>query len=468
MPKQTVAEQILAFETKRQALVGRMTDIMEKSTEDGSTLDATQSQEYDALEGEVKAVDEHIARLKRHEAAIVSKAVAVTVGKVDDPQAASQLREHSGIISVKANLEPGQKFARYALALARAKGNLAEAHNIVQGNKGWMDTSPELLTVMKTAIAAGDTTTSGWASQLVYANNLANEFIEYLRPMTILGRIPGLRRVPFNVRMGSQTASGSANWIGQAKPIPVSKLTTGSTSLAITKVAALMAIDEELIRSSSPSAELLVRDDLAKTTATFIDTSFIDPNQGGSTNVQPASVTYGVTPTTPSGTNAAAVRADVQAVFSAMIAANVDFSQACWVMSATIALALSMMKNSLGQFEYPTLTINGGTWMGLPVIVSQSAYITGSPDYGNMIVLINGPDIFLADDGQVTIDISNEASIEMSDVPTNSAQAGGVTATTMVSMFQVASSAVRALRFINWTKRRTTAVAFIRTAAYTG
>jgi len=106
----------------------------------------------------------------------------------------------------------------------------------------------------------------------------------------------------------------------------------------------------------------------------------------------------------------------------------------------------------------------GGNFFGLPVVVSNSANIAGSPDSGRMIILVNARDILLADDGQVTIDASREASIEMLDNPTNNSSAG--TPTTMVSMFQTNAVAIRAVRFINWAKRRSTAVAFIQDAAY--
>ena len=49
----------------------------------------------------------------------------------------------------------------------------------------------------------------------------------------------------------------------------------------------------------------------------------------------------------------------------------------------------------------------------------------------------------MADDGQIVIDASEEASIQMLDNPTN-ASTGGTTATpTMVSMFQTGSVALR-------------------------
>ncbi|HWJ40169.1 MAG TPA: hypothetical protein VNT29_03525, partial [Candidatus Limnocylindrales bacterium] len=91
----------------------------------------------------------------------------------------------------------------------------------------------------------------------------------------------------------------------------------------------------------------------------------------------------------------------------------------------------------------------------------------GSPvaGEGQMIVLLNAPEIMLADDGQVTIDASAEASLQMLDNPTNQSTAG-TAPTTVVSMFQTNSVALRATRFINWVKRRSIAVQYIKDAQY--
>jgi hypothetical protein len=67
--------------------------------------------------------------------------------------------------------------------------------------------------------------------------------------------------------------------------------------------------------------------------------------------------------------------------------------------------------------------------------------------------------VFLADDGQVTVDASREASIQMLDNPTN--DSGVPTPTTVVSMYPTDSIALRAHRFINWKKRRSAAVAYM-------
>ena len=134
-------------------------------------------------------------------------------------------------------------------------------------------------------------------------------------------------------------------------------------------------------------------------------------------------------------------------------------------MSATKALALSLLRNALGQPEFPDINMNGGMLEGIPVITSQ--YIgelahTG----GEIMVLVNASDVWLADDGQVTVDASREASIEMVDLPTEDAS-GGVAAA-MVSMWQTNSIAVRCERYINWAKRRAQGVQVMSNVFYGG
>lgn len=473
----TIAEQISSFEAKRAADVARMSAIMDASAEANRSLDEPETQEYDTLEAEVKTIDAHLVRLRAHEAYMVANASRVDTGAngggAQNIRGAVELNPAAGdqrqgnYISVKSNLAKGIPFTRYVKALAMARGNIMGALAIAQNNQEWKRTSPEVAQVLMAAVAAGDTTTAGWASELVYNQNLVAEFIELLRPQTILGKMTALTQVPFNVRMSGQDSGSSAYWVGQGAAIPVSKLDTLEVTLGIAKAAGLVILTEELVRSSAPSAEILVRNDLTKTIAQFLDVQFIAPDYAAVANVSPASITNGVVPVAATGTTSATLRTDIQTLFSTWISANIDPSGGIIITTPTQALAISLMLNALGQPVFPGMTMNGGVLFGLPVIVSNSAKMVGSPvaGEGNLLVLASQPDILMADDGQVTIDASREASLQMLDNPTN-ASAGSPTATTMVSMFQTNSVAIRAVRFINWKKRRSAAVAYIKDAAY--
>ncbi|WOZ75676.1 phage major capsid protein [Kosakonia sacchari] len=447
-----IAEQIKSFEVKRSALAASLDEIMSKAAEEGRTLDMEEEESYDNTSTEIKAVDAHLKRLRDMEnnmaatAKPVAKAAAGVVDTVDN--------RAPGIIRVDQKLEKGIAFARFAKALAAANGSRSEALEIAR--KQYPDDS-KLHHVLKAAVGAGTTTDPTWAGALVEYQEYAQDFVEFLRPQTIIGRfgqgnIPALRQVPFNIRIPAQTSGGSANWVGQGKAKPLTKFDFESITFAFAKVAAIAVLTDELIRFSNPAADALVRNALAEAVIARLDTDFINPSKAEAAGISPASITNGIVATPSTGNP----DDDAAAAFGVFVAANLQPNGAVWLMSSTTALALSMRKNALGQKEYPEMTLLGGTFQGLPVIVSQHV--------GKLLVLVNAPDIYLADDGGVAVDMSREASLEMESDPTGDSITP--TGTELVSMFQTNSVAIRAERWINWKRRRTAAVAVISGVNY--
>lgn len=461
----TLAEQIAAYEAKRAANAARVAEIMAKSAADLATLDDAEEAEHDELtEANVK-IDKHLVRLRASE--VANTAAATDVTKSATPAAATAAR--AGVrVEVKGNnLPKGTAFTRYAIALALGKGNLMQSHEIA---KQWTDESPEVATVLKAAVAAGNTTDTTWAKPLVEYTSMASEFAELLRPMTIIGRIPGLRRVPFNIKIPRQTAGSAAGWVGEGAPKPVSALAFDQITLGMTKLAGIVVLTEELVRSSSPAAEGIVRSDLQATIVQTMDRDFVNPAKAADAGVSPASITNGVTPITASGVTADDVRDDVRRLFNAYIAQNLSLSGSVWIMKETTALGLAMMLNPLGQPEFPGISISGGsggTFFNLPVVLSENVTAnpgSGSPITGNgdRIILAKADEILLADDGEVMLDASNQASLQMDSVPTNPP----VAATVMVSLWQMNLVGIRAERYIGWAKRRAGAVQYIDAAKY--
>lgn len=463
----TIKEKIAAFEARRAANVAALDQIMQQS--EGETLPEDKQQEFDSLQMEVEQIDGHLKRLHVADRLNAEKAAPISPSAGVNPDEASKARvpAMSGV-RVTSNLEPGVRFARKAMALARAKsvgwGQTPEM--VYRADRRWMDTAPEVALALKTAVNAADSTTATWASELAYAQNIDSEFVEFMRPMTLVGRIQGWRNVPFNIRVASQTSGTTGYWVGQGKGIKPSAAATSSISLGITKVAGLTAITKELAMLSSPNAELMVRNDLAREVQEQLDDALIDPDNGGETNVKPASLTYGVTPRAASGTDYAAFKADWKELSAAMITAELGLDGTVVLMSSTMAQALSLMVTSLGNPQFPGLNATGGTLLGHPVFTSSLLYhSTGSPNWGETIVLLKPGEVFLADDGVANVEASDQVSIHMDDATTQSSSATS-TNTSVVSMFQTDSIAVKAVRHINWTKARTAACAFIRGAAY--
>ncbi len=458
----TYTERIKDFENTRAAKWARIEEIQTKASDEGQTKTEAEREEFDRLKLEVKSIDAELVDLRELEAVNVTKAVPVM-----GATSAAATENRGGVVVVPERLEKGIEFTRYAMCLAAAKGNTTQALEIAKTRFPQMS---RIQTVLKAAVGAGTTTDPTWAGTLVDYTNFTGDFIDYLRPQTILGKfgtgnIPSLTRIPFNVRIQGQTSGGDGYWVGPGAAKPLTSFDFAPTTLTWAKVANIAVLTDELVRFSSPSAEMLVRQALADALIARLDTDFVDPAKVAVAGVSPASITNGVTPIQTAGSTEADVRVDVAAIFAPYIAANnTALSSMVWIMSTSTALSLSLMTNALGQPTFPSITMTGGTFVGLPVIVSDYVANIGSPS-NDLVILVNAKDIYLADDGTVTIDASREASLEMSSTPTMESAAAGSpyapTATQVVSMFQTNSIALRAERYINWAKRRATAVQWL-------
>ena len=470
MATKTIAERILQMKAAKDAKAQRMTELLSK--DDGHTTDEAEAQEFDTLRDEVGTIDKDLARLEALEQINRSSVVTVRGGDGDESSASrggQSVETHSNrIVSVSSRRDKGIGFTRYAMCLASANGNRSEALEIA---KARYPDDHDIHTILKAAVAAGTTTDATWAGNLVQYQNITTDFIDFLRAKTIVDRfgqngVPSLNRVSPRVRFFSQTAGGSAYWVGEGKPKPVTKAGFGTLTIDNHKVATIAVLTEEEVRLSSPSAEAKVRNDLANAVAARIDQDFIDPSKAAVAGVSPASITNGVAAIAPTGTNWDDFRLDMGTALNSFATNLIDPSSLVIIMSASQALQLSLMLGTLGNPVFPDLRPNGGTLMGYPVLVSQYLQSLGSPGTG-LIVFVSADDIFLADDGQVVIDVSREASLEMLDGSLQQdATAGTPASAGMVSLWQVNCIGIRAERFITWKARRSAAVAYISPAAY--
>lgn len=463
--KKTYSEQIASFEATRQSKSAEMDAIMEKSMDTGETLDAETKEAYDTLEAEVQEIDDHLKRLKAAEARNKGAAVAVVA---TTQAAAAESRSGHARVQVQKALPKGFGFVRLLGARYMAKEYSMPAWQIAE-SKGWGDDIVSLLKlphsdVIKAAISPASTTDPTWAGPLVTYNNLQEEFIELLRPLTVIERIPGLRQVPFNIKVPRETGATTAYWVGQGSPKPLSQGAFDTVTLDFAKIAGITTMTQELLKFSRPNAEPILINSLTKAIAYLMDRDFLDPSKAASVGVSPASITNGATSIVATGTTADAFRADFASLISQFsIANNGSIAGIAIVMTQTQALRLSLMRNDFGAKEFPDLTKDGGSIEGFTVVASENmAANGGSPSDGWPIVALKADDILLADDGQVDVDISTEASLQMESAPDSPATAS----TVMVSLWQNNLVGIRCERFINWTKARSTSVYYISGANY--
>lgn len=463
----TFAEQVADLKATREAKKVSMKEIAQKSVDEARSMDTAEAEQFDTLEGEIKRLDADIARLSKMAEMDKETVKAVT----DVEQRELPARAPLELKSVE-KLEPGIAFARYAMCLTKAKGNHAMAFQLAQKHypktEGVVKTLKaqaeganlrDMLT-MKATVAAGTTTDSTWAGPLVYAETFMGDFISYLRPRTLIGQA-NFRPIPFNVRIAGQTTGGTAGWVGQGKAKPVTKFDFNATTVPFTKVAAISVITQELARFSDPSAEALVRDSLADAVIARVDTDLFDPDLAAVANVSPAGLLNGVSPVAP---GIAIDYADPNTVRCAIAQLWAPWdstflgARPAYYTTPAVARMLALSREPLGNAAFPGVSMTGGTLDGVPLRVSQYLANNGGSG-GAPFILVDESEIFLADDGSVTLDASDVASIEMNDAPTQDSTVP--TAASLVSMWQTNSIALRAERFIWWGPRRSGALQWI-------
>lgn len=458
-----ISEKISRFEEKRAANMARITAIHEETDE---SLNDQQLEEIKTLEAEVETIDRDLPSLKRAEAALAKAAKPVRTVETGNDDGARPAATPGVSVKQVPKPEPGIRFARYVRCMAIAHKDHVDAARLAESLYGERD--PVVVGMVKaagTAVGAYNTTTD---AALIGNEGGFADFVELLRNRSIVGRfgqngIPALRGIPFRVPLISQVTSGGAYWVGEGDGKPVVKGTFGRTELAPLKIAAISVATMEVLRDSSPGAERLIRDDLAASIVERMDLSFIDPTNNGSAGVFPASITYGAEAiVSETYSDADDIRTDVRSLMQKFIDAKNPLTTGVWVMSASNALALSMIKNALGQAEFPAITINGGMFEGLPVIVSDHI--------GSYVALVNASDIWFGDEGGIKIDMSDQASLQMVGGDDDGSTQNSITptATSMVSLWQTNSVGIRAERTLNWLRRRTSAVAYLSSVTWGG
>ena len=438
-----VSEQLTTEKTALQTKSARLEELMTADQTNGG-LEADEQRELTTLTGEVSTLTAKIKNLSTLEAAQASMASSLSVPHFTAPA-------RTGRMEVK-TLPKGTLFTRYALAVAAGKGSFSDT---LAYAKRFGDT-PEIAAYVKSmweqkAVEGTSVVASpGWGGELVNPATAMTEFVEMLMPQTIIGKVPNFRRVPFNIPIITQTGGSTFEWVGEGAPKPVGELAFERTTLGYTKCAGIIVLTEELIRLSSPNAEDRARGDMIEQCAKFLDEQFIQTAiSAGASN--PASISNGVNSPVATGTDVDAVKADLMTALATFTAAKIPITGLVIVTTPDIALGLSLLTNALGQTPAGfNVTPAGGTLLGYQVIVSESV------DAGTLVIF-KPSEIFLADDGQVRLDASNQATLDMN---------GGSPSSPVFSLWQRNCVGLRAERWINWKKRRDNVVAVIDTASY--
>lgn len=332
-------------------------------------------------------------------------------------------------------------------ALARALGGI-DSENYFRAR--WPNARGEIFTFKGDPVAAGSTT--GWGSPISELSKYSAALVETLRPLSVLGRMTGFRRVPFNTKFPRFVTGGSVSWVGQGMVKPLSPLSLETIEFGFSKLAGIIAFTKELAQNSDPSVEELVRADMLAAIAAFSDQQFLDPNIGAVADVSPASITFGAVEVESSGSTADQVEADMASLFASV---TTNKANAYLLMREDVAIALARLRTTSGDRLFPEISTNGTIWR-VPILTSNNVPTDPSSPSNDLIVLVDAAEVFLAE-GDIEFEPLQHVSLQMDTAPDSPDTASTVT----VSLWQRNLVGIGVRRFIRWQRRREGAVAYI-------
>ncbi|MDY0873110.1 hypothetical protein [Dongia rigui] len=336
----------------------------------------------------------------------------------------------------------GRAVVRAMLAMMRAKGDLNEALHDAANNYGQ---SSRAFGIVKAMVGAA-TSESGLSADV---RGQQEEFFELGDRRSVLGQMPGLRRVAPRVRTVLNASASVGAFVGEGGGIPLIRGDFQPSTIVPLKVASLTVETIEAVRAETVEGEEQFQSDLIRTTSDAIDIAFLDAANSGTPGVIPAAITNGITPiTVGSGDIEDIDRAIVTSIATAVIQGG-DAKRLCILLNPILAFFL----HNRGGSKYENVGVNGGDIGGVSVVTSNASPLR-VPDLGSSelptefkIVVIDPGLIAVTTDGG-DFKASEQGAVEMRDDPgQNAAAAAG---RTMVSLWQSNLIALRMIRRIAW------------------
>lgn len=336
------------------------------------------------------------------------------------------------------------------------------------GEDGKIDDATKVVfdVVTRAATAPADTTTSGWASQLV--ETAISDFMGLLMPASVY---PGLAAKGLRLNFGrsgvisipsrAATPTIAGSFVAQGAPIPVRQGAFTSITLTPKKMAVISTFTREIAEHSTPAIEGLIRNAIQEDTSVAMDTVLLDATAASTT--RPAGLRNGVTVTTATaGGGFAALVGDLKALIGALItASNGNVRNPVWIMNPINALAISVTQNAGGDFPFAQ-EISQNRFQGYPVILSSTVT-------AGMVILVDAADFVSVEGDAPRFDMSDQATLHMEDTTPLAIGTAGAPATVAApvrSLFQTDSMALRMIMDVNWAMRRAGVIAWTQSVTW--
>lgn len=380
----TIQQLIEACNSKRQ----QIKDLAAIEAKDGQ-LTAEQLTQFDTIS---KGLSDDEARLNRAKAA-----EALTIEQAQPIVSATAPSIH--VKSAPADY-PGAKIARFGMAIAAGKGNLADAEKFAKTELRDNDVA------MAVSTAAG----SGGA---LIPENLSNDFIELLRPKSIV-RMLGASVVPLvngNLTIPRHTGGAISGYKAENASRNAENQTLDDVKLSAKTQMTIVPISNELIGRAGRNVESIFLNDMLAATATRQDKAFI---RDDGTNNTPT----GMRKTAEVGGRLKAFagdKADIKVVdmYLDSLVLSLEESDSAmvrpgWGLSPRTAMYLYGLRDGNGNKVYPEMA--QGILKSYPIGKTTNIPVNlGTGSAFSEIYFADFNDVIIGESDTMTIDFSREA-----------------------------------------------------------
>lgn len=318
----------------------------------------------------------------------------------------------------KTEMKPGHMAARLLRVLAAAGGSPDRALEMVTAsNSPWNDrtvvagTDETVGKLLGRALLAG----SGSAGGFLIPEEYSGEVIDLLRHRIAVRRL-GAISVPMphgNLNLPRLNTGANVSYVGEATAQDATAEAVGNLKLSAKKLLAIVPISNDLIKFSSPSADVVVLNDLTRQMAVAEDAAFI---RGTGSQYSPKGMRYWASTTTPSvgasgdtGTTLTQhVQADLVQAIDNLEAADVPMSNPGWIMSPRTKNSIANLTATTGQFIFRDEMATGKLW-GYPYVATNNVPTNLNGTTQSELYLADFDEVIIGDAPGIEIDVSRES-----------------------------------------------------------
>lgn len=309
-----------------------------------------------------------------------------------------------------------------------------------------------MIEAVERAMEAGNATAGGF----MLSPAQSDEIIEELKSKAVV-RAAGPMYANLDVgvmNVGKETEGASAYYIGEGRAIPASSVQMGNVTLTARKLAAKVALSNDLLLYSNDMADMIVRRSIVRGMRVREDRAFL---RGMQSEFSPRGLRYWADPnniTESNGTDLADIRQDILELIGALEDADVPMENCHFFMAPRSKNHLMWnAADGNGNLVFAK-ELASGNLAGYPVHVTTSIPTNLGGGAESEIMFADLADVIIGDASQIMLSSSDSASYDDEDGNT-------------ISAFDTDQTVVKAIARHDLVARRSQAIA-VKTAVEWG